>query len=200
MLPNAVRGVHYADPSLEPMWSAIEESGIPLNFHISETPDDNGPGGLGTYLAVSQQPFRKQWSFLVFSGILERHPDLQVVFAEGGISWIPSALDHADKIWSTFDEWLSPKLPRPPSEYWHRQCRATFMDDPMGIEQLAHIGAERVLWSSDYPHPEGTGESTSAVLARLRSAVGDSCASAITGGTACSVYGLSSRGGGAWTS
>jgi predicted TIM-barrel fold metal-dependent hydrolase len=175
------------------MWTAIEEAGLPLNFHISESPDDNGPGGLGAYLAVSQQPFRKQWSYLVFSGILERHPGLQVVFAEGGISWIPSALDHADRIHHRFDRWLEPRLPRPPSEYWWRQCRATFMEDPRGVEQLAHIGADRVLWSSDYPHPEGTGDATAGVLARLRADVGDARCAAITGATAASLYGLTPR-------
>lgn len=189
MLPNYPKGVSYADPAMEPMWSAIEASGLPLNFHISESPDDNGPGGLGTYLAVSFQPFRKLWAYLVFSGILERHPRLPVVFAEGGISWVPSALDHADRIHRDFAAHLDPQLPRRPSEYWHRQCYATFMEDQRGVEQLDFIGSDRVLWSSDYPHPEGTFGRTTDVLAAVRAVAGDRFAD-IIGGNAALLYGL----------
>ncbi len=189
MLPNAPRDAHYAAPEMAPMWSAIEDSGLPVNFHISEAPDDNGAGGLGTYLAVSFQPFRKLWSFLVFSGILERHPGLRLVFTEGGISWVPSALDHADRIHERFDGYLEPRLPHPPSHYWFRQCYATFMEDPRGIEQLNHIGADRVLWSTDYPHPEGTFGRTAEVLHRLREDMGGRSEEAI-GMTAARLYGL----------
>jgi predicted TIM-barrel fold metal-dependent hydrolase len=189
MLPNFPRDVDYSTPALSPLWAAIEASGLPVNFHISEAPDDNGPGGLGTYLAVSFQPFRKLWSFLVFSGILERHPGLRVVFAEGGISWIPSALDHADRIHHKFAGHLQPRLAEPPSHYWFTQCFATFMEDPRGVEQIDCIGADRVLWSSDYPHPEGTFGSTHQVLSDLRRALGDRSAAAV-GATAARLYGL----------
>lgn len=190
MLPNAVAGVNYADPALDPMWSAIEDAGLPLNFHISEAPDNNGPGGLGSYLAVSFQPFRKLWSFLVFSGILERHPGLRIVFAEGGISWIPSALDHADRIHARFADHLSPRLADPPSHHWFTQCYATFMHDPCGVEQIDRIGAERVMWSSDYPHPEGTFGETAALLDALAATLGEARYRDVVGATAAGLYAL----------
>jgi predicted TIM-barrel fold metal-dependent hydrolase len=178
---------------MRPLWSAIEAAGLPLCFHISESPDDNGPGGLGTYLAVSFQPFRKLWSYLVFSGILDAHPGLRIVFTEGGISWIPSALEHADRIHREFAADLQPQLPRPPSSYWHQQCYATFMDDPRGIEQLHHIGADRVLWSRDYPHPEGTFGSTAALMQSLQHELGDRVAAGVMGANAARVFGIHGR-------
>jgi predicted TIM-barrel fold metal-dependent hydrolase len=190
MLPNYPRDVRYADPELEPMWDAIEASGMPLNFHISEAPDDNGPGGLGTFLTHSMQPFRKLWAYLVFTGILDRHPAMKVVFTEGGISWIPSALDDADRIHKRFAEHLEPKLPHPPSHYWQRQCYATFMDDPCGIEQIDRIGIDHVLWSSDYPHPEGTIGETERVWQSLRDTLGDAATEAVVSTNAARVYGL----------
>ena len=190
MLPGVARDVRYAAPESQPLFTALEAARMPLCFHISESPDDNGPGGLGTYLAVSFQPFRKLWSYLVFSGILEQHPELRVVFTEGGISWIPSVLDHADRIHRNFASDLHPKLPHPPSTYWHRQCFATFMDDPRGIEQIDYIGAERVFWSSDYPHPEGTFPSTHAHVQSLIDELGEERGYAVVGGNAAAVYGL----------
>ncbi|MFO0690292.1 MAG: amidohydrolase family protein [Myxococcota bacterium] len=190
MLPNYPRNVRYGEEAMRPLWAAIEASGLPLSFHISEAPDGNGPGELGSYLMVSFQPFRKLWSYLVFAGIFDRHPGLRIVFAEGGISWIPSALDHADRIARRFREHLEPRLARAPSDYWREHCWATFMDDPRGLEQIDCIGRDRVLWSSDYPHPEGTHGETQKVLADVVRRVGPEAGAAIAGGNARRVYGL----------
>jgi predicted TIM-barrel fold metal-dependent hydrolase len=189
-LPSRIRGMTYGAPELEPIWSAIEESGLIAAIHTSETPESNGPGGLGTFLAETTQPFRKLWAHLVFTGVFERHPGLRMLFAEGGIGWVPTALADADRIHAKFANYLNPRLPRPPSEYWHRQCYATFMDDPRGVEQLDHIGADRVLWSSDYPHPEGTRGQTRELVSRLRDELGPERAPAVLGGNAATLLGL----------
>lgn len=193
MLPGRLRGKKYGDPEMAPLWEAIEASGLLLAFHTSETPDDNGPGGLGAYLTVQFQPFRKLWGYLVFSGLLDRYPGIRILFAEGGISWIPSALEHSDQIWRDFADDLNPRLPLAPSHYWHRQCYATFMDDPLGLEQVDRIGIDRVLWSSDYPHPEGTGARTGAVVASVVDRFGPEAAARIVGGTAAELLGFDLR-------
>jgi predicted TIM-barrel fold metal-dependent hydrolase len=192
-MPNAIRGTTYPAPEMTPLWSAIEESGLIAAFHTSETPESNGPGGLGTFLIRTSQPFRNVWGNFVFTGLLDRHPGLRLLFAEGGISWIPSALEHADRIHDRFAGYLNPRLPRPPSEYWFRQCWATFMDDPRGIEQIDHIGADRILWSSDYPHPEGTSGRTRELVSTLRAQLGPERAGAVLGGNAAALLGLDGR-------
>jgi len=189
-LPSGLRGRSYGDAELEPVWDAIEESGLIAAIHTSETPESNGPGGLGTFLAQTTQPFRKLWANLVFSGVLDRHPDLRVLFAEGGIGWVPTALADADRIHAKFAPYLNPRLPRPPSEYWHRQCYATFMDDPRGIQQIDYIGADRVMWSSDYPHPEGTRGATAALVNELRARLGPELGDKVVGGNAAAMLGL----------
>jgi predicted TIM-barrel fold metal-dependent hydrolase len=42
-----------------------------------------------------------------------------------------------------------------PSEYWRRQCKATFQFDPIGTKLVGDIGLETLMWGSDYPHTEG---------------------------------------------
>lgn len=189
-IPNGLRGASYTSPEMAPLWQAIEESGLVVSHHTSETPDNNGPGGLGTWLAVTTQPFRKVWAHYVFSGLYERHPNLRMLFAEGGISWVPSALYDCDRIHENFYEHLNPKLPRKPSEYWHRQCYATFMDDPPGVQQIDRIGIDRVLWSSDYPHPEGTRGRTWEIMNELRAQLGEAGSRAVLGGNAAAMLGL----------
>ena len=189
-MPNALRNTSYTAPEMEPLWTAIEEGGLVASYHTSETPESNGPGGLGTFLIRTTQPFRNVWGHLVFTGLLERHPGVRLLFAEGGISWVPSTLADADRIHTNFADYLKPTLPHPPSEYWRRQCWATFMEDPCGIEQIDRIGADRALWSSDYPHPEGTRSKTRELVSTLRDQLGRDRADAVLGGNACSLLGI----------
>jgi predicted TIM-barrel fold metal-dependent hydrolase len=42
-----------------------------------------------------------------------------------------------------------------PSEYWRRQCRATFQFDRIGTKLIEDMGVETLMWGSDYPHPDG---------------------------------------------
>jgi predicted TIM-barrel fold metal-dependent hydrolase len=41
-----------------------------------------------------------------------------------------------------------------PSDYWKRQCRATFQVDEVGVALLEMMGEETVMWV-DFPHPDG---------------------------------------------
>jgi predicted TIM-barrel fold metal-dependent hydrolase len=191
VLPTAPPGVHYNAPEMEPMWTAIEESGLPVSFHVGERFDTEGPGAFGTSLMMSFHPFRKLWSLLVFSGILERHPGMRVVFTEGGLHWIPGALVDADHFHRNFRSIMQPRLAREPSHYWHQNCQATFQEDPVGLAMVDRIGHERMLWASDYPHPEGTIGHTAESARAVIDAVGPERAEAILNDNARRLWSLS---------
>jgi predicted TIM-barrel fold metal-dependent hydrolase len=53
------------------------------------------------------------------------------------------------------DQFKDLSLKMPPSEYWKRQCRATYQTDPVGIKLIDEVGAGNVMWGSDFPHPDG---------------------------------------------
>jgi predicted TIM-barrel fold metal-dependent hydrolase len=42
-----------------------------------------------------------------------------------------------------------------PSDYWRRQCKATFQFDTIGTKLIDDIGVESLMWGSDYPHGDG---------------------------------------------
>lgn len=42
-----------------------------------------------------------------------------------------------------------------PSDYWHRQCKATYQSDRIGIRLLDAIGVDTIMWGSDFPRPDG---------------------------------------------
>jgi predicted TIM-barrel fold metal-dependent hydrolase len=194
LLPQFPKGeagvsLNYSVPEMAPLWEAAEEAGLPICFHVGEVFHD-GPGGLATTAMVNHSPFRKNLGELIFGGIFDRHPSLQVVFAEADLNWIPGALQTATMICEGYGSLLQPKIKLSPREYWNRNCYATFMLDPAGMSMLEMIGADRVMWTSDYPHIESTyGYSWSAIKAVI-DAVPPHDARMILGGTATKVFRL----------
>jgi predicted TIM-barrel fold metal-dependent hydrolase len=150
------RPIKYSDPELEPFWAAAEEAGLPICFHIIEKSDIDGPGAVGTFMLWAMAPFRKPWAQMMFGGVFDRHPGLQIVFAEGGINFVPSMLHDAEFLYDSFATHLHPKPKHRPTDYWFKNCYASFSMDKLGLELLKYIGEDNVMWASDYPHTEGT--------------------------------------------
>jgi predicted TIM-barrel fold metal-dependent hydrolase len=53
-----------------------------------------------------------------------------------------------------------------PSEYWQRQCMATYQSDKVGIKLLAELGEDNIMWGSDFPHPDGIWPDSQEFIAR----------------------------------
>jgi predicted TIM-barrel fold metal-dependent hydrolase len=189
-IPSMPPGVFYNARAMEPLWDAVEESGYPLSFHIGENIITKGAGALGTFQMQSFQGFRRLWGLLTFSGILERHPEMKVVFTEGGIHWVAAALFDADRIYRDFESEMKPKLANMPSYYWWQNCYATFQEDPVGLREIDLFGAHKAIWASDYPHPESTLGYSARVVRDIFDAVGDEAGKKIVGGNAMELWKL----------
>jgi predicted TIM-barrel fold metal-dependent hydrolase len=181
----------YAMTSMDRLWAAAEESGLPVNFHIGEVPSPGGRGGFGTFFLVQAAPFRRVFGNLIFGGILDRHPTLRIVFAEGGINWVAGALQDAELTYGAHLELYDWKPKHRPSHYWYHHCYATFQTDSIGLKLIEQIGADRIMWAQDYPHSEGTFGYTADAVREIIDTVNTDDARRILGGTATSLYGLS---------
>jgi predicted TIM-barrel fold metal-dependent hydrolase len=149
------------DESYEPLWQVAHETGIPVHFHTigGRSPDYTkmSPVMQRRTFAVHITGFQMHMSYflmqLVYSGALERYPNLKVVIGEAGIGWIPYVLQHMDLEWE--DQFKDLDLKMKPSEYWYRQCYATYQTDPIGIKLIEDLGVDNLMWGSDFPHPDG---------------------------------------------
>lgn len=144
-------------PGWEPVWSMLEDAGVVLSFHIGAKAGElYPPKENGRYPAhFCNSPFVTQtaMSQIVFSGVLDRHPKLKVVFAECRVGWLPFFIEHMDR--QARERSTDVKLALKPSEYWKRQMAATFEDDVVGAKLLADPSSRlqnMVMWGSDYPH------------------------------------------------
>ena len=89
-------------------------------------------------------------------GILERFPKLTVLFLEANGGWIVPWLERLDHHYKVF-RWDVPWLKMKPSEYFRRQCYISFDPDESTLAFTATsplVGADRIIWASDYPHPD----------------------------------------------
>jgi predicted TIM-barrel fold metal-dependent hydrolase len=126
---------------------------------------------------------------LLMGGVCERYPRLRFLFLESGGGWIPTQLERMDEQVKAFPlekRWLSLL----PSEYFRRQCWAGFEPEEWNLASCAEwLGSDRVLWASDYPHPEFHPE----VVKELREAIAplpDDAQRKILGENAISAYKL----------
>lgn len=172
-LPRGV--VSPTHPDHHPLWELLEAENVPVVTHIGgggrPVPrgyHDNGiavtdflGGGENIrskdFMAVHQRS-EVFWAALVLDGVLERFAGLRGASVEEGALWVPTwmmRLDLAVRGFSKTESVLR-ELAMPPSEYVRRQLRFTpFPNEPVGW-MMANAGDELFMFSSDYPHPEGT--------------------------------------------
>ena len=130
-LPPPHAKVYYNARALEPMWKAIGEvrpaAQLPRRRDLRRTrPGRSGHDHRRRLPSPSAASSRCSPSPASSSAT----PDCKVIFTEGGISWVPSALFDCDKVYASFESEMTPKLAKPPSHYWFENCYATFIEDP----------------------------------------------------------------------
>jgi len=79
----------------------------------------------------------------VLGGILDRHPGLRVGWFEGGINWVPSALQDAEHLSASFRHIANLKTEHEPRYYWEHNMYASFMVDPLGLDLVDRIGVDK---------------------------------------------------------
>jgi predicted TIM-barrel fold metal-dependent hydrolase len=128
---------------------------------------------------------------MIFCGALERNPGLRLVVAECGIGWLPYFLWRMDLMFDTYNHQTRDyALRRRPSEIFREQVFVTFQEDPVGVPQISAIGADNVMWASDYPHPNSTFPDSKRAVGELCAITGDALGRKVTGDNAARLYRL----------
>jgi predicted TIM-barrel fold metal-dependent hydrolase len=193
----------YNDRAWEPLWAAAEELHMPLSTH-SGAGDPNvfqGPELVALMSIESGGWFsRRAAHLLVFAGVFERHPELALVLTEQPGEWWPYMCLELDTVHTANTSHGGPlkrQVPRPPSEYLHRNVYigASFLSQAEAEGAVRDGYADRVMWGADYPHMEGTfqlGDAAHTPMSLRFTFAGtaEGVVRAMVGGTATTVYGL----------
>ena len=183
-------------PMWEPLWRAVNDVNLPLHFHtfpsLPQSVRDRQTGltrraAFFTSVAGFQMNLVNILAAVIGAGVLERYPNIRISFGESGIGWIPYALDRMDFEW---EDRFRDLMPMKPSEYWKRQCRATFQFDRIGARLVEDIGVETLMWGSDYPHPDGVWPESSRYIEEQFAGLPADIVHKITCENAAKFYGL----------
>ena len=147
-MPGACRALGYG---------AMRASGVSYGKDSSPANPINNMGNVFFSQALSN-PFDMMEcvALLCAGGVLERFPRLTVLILEANGGWIAPWLERLDHHYEIF-RWDVPWLKMKPSEYFRRQCYISFDPDESTLAFTAQhplVGASRIIWASDYPHPD----------------------------------------------
>ena len=173
--PGPVAGRSPADPIFDPFWARVEEANVGVAFHISES-------GYNQMMSVqwgedpnpsSKEMSALQWTCfygdrvisdtiaaLIFHNLFGRFPGLHVSSIENGSLWVPYLLKAMDKNKGMGRDrmWPGGYVKGRPSEIFKEHVYISPYHEENAVALADLIGTERVLFGSDFPHPEGLAE------------------------------------------
>jgi predicted TIM-barrel fold metal-dependent hydrolase len=130
--------------------------------------------------------------YITAGGVAERFPDTKFIFLEANGGWLVPWLERLDHHAKKFS-WDVPWLKTLPSEYFRRQCWISFDPDEAMLAFTANsplCGADRIIWASDYPHPDATFPGVTKELEEALAGLTPEQKRAITSDSAVALYGI----------
>ncbi len=170
-----------------PVWEACSETDVVICMHIGSSGEltnpapDDGPFVLP--IALGNVNACAAMVAFAMSPVPRRYPTIKLALSEGGIGWIPSAMERADRqflkhrLWAGMDDLL-------PSQVWERNIWACMIEEPFGVKVRHDVGVEKILWECDYPHADTLWPHSQKLVAGLLADVPGAEARAMTSGNA----------------
>jgi aminocarboxymuconate-semialdehyde decarboxylase len=163
-IATTVAGRELDDPDLEPFWSAAEELACLVLLHPCASLAGRGVNRyfLGN-LVGNPAESTIAVGHLVFGGVLERHPDLQLCAVHGG-GFAPYQIGRWDHAFHRNARGAATHLTRPPSEWVSRLYHDTILHSSRSLRMLLDlVGPGQVVMGSDYPFEMGEPDPVGAI-------------------------------------
>ena len=173
--PGPADGRSPAHPDYDPFWARLNEAGVPVVFHISESgynelfsvawgeepnPSVREQSAFQWAFMHGDRPIMETLGALIYHNLFTRFPRLKVLSIENGSGWVQYLLTNLDKKkgMARYGPWLAGRPKGRPSDIFRRHCCVSPYpeDDVPGL--IDFLGEDNVLFGSDYPHPEGIRE------------------------------------------
>ncbi|MCI3274304.1 amidohydrolase family protein [Streptomyces cylindrosporus] len=162
----------FALPEFDPFWKRVVETDVLVAMHSSDSGysryANDWEGSSGEMLPFKSNAFRQinEWRPIqdavaswVCHGALFRFPELKIALIENGSSWVAPLLDQLADAYKKMPEQF---LGDPVEAVRNSIHVSPFYEDNLS-DLVDLVGVDRVLFGSDYPHPEGLAQPTSYV-------------------------------------
>jgi aminocarboxymuconate-semialdehyde decarboxylase len=146
-----VNGQELSDQAFAPFWRKAEELGVLVVIHPNGFSD---AGRLSRFYFnnVIGNPLETSIAlhYLIFDGVLERHPNLKILAVHGG-GYLPSYAGRIDHAWGARSD-SHGSLPQPPTSYLKRLYFDSIVFTPHQLQELVRLyGADHIVMGTDYP-------------------------------------------------
>jgi predicted TIM-barrel fold metal-dependent hydrolase len=151
---------------ISPFWEEVFEichsQSIPINYHLNSSLDAESAMwnnlGFDQRLPISALIHHigcaATMSNFMVSGLLDKYPNLKIGLIESGAGWVPFWLEGMEHQLSEFRTTINRGLQLSPTEYFRRNFWVSFWFETVAPTKLLdEIGADRILFETDYPHP-----------------------------------------------
>jgi len=155
----------------DPLFAACEETGTVVCMHIGSSSKMPQTTPDAPFIVSSTLTFQNAMGSLidfVFSGTLERFPNLTIAYSEGQVGWMPYVMERMDKLWeersdNSFGTWLK----NPPTSYLEGRVYGCIFDDECGLAARDRIGMDKITFEVDFPHADSTYPHTLAIATKI---------------------------------
>lgn len=157
----------HAFPEFDPFWKMIEDSGIFVIHHVSDSGYDKiyrswTEGGAGEWRAFEKDSFGEvldpmgraisdTLAALVCHGVFDRFPNIRVASLENGASWMDGLVARLALVYKKMPETFTQDPVKSLRD--HVFIAPFYEDDTEALIKL--MGSNRIMFGSDWPHPEG---------------------------------------------
>lgn len=148
-------------------WEAVANLRLPVSFHIHtsySTCIPNIEPKISSYLSAPREIQNVLFS-LIFSGILEKYPNLKIVLSESDIGWVPYVINKMDYMFTTRQE-IPYNIQVLPSIIMERQVYHTWLNERIHSNILNNYN-KNIMYSNDYPHPDSNNLTKHQVLEKF---------------------------------
>lgn len=173
--PAPVPGLHGSRsmgyPEFDPFWKKVSDAGIFVVLHVSDSGYDKiyrwwTEGGKGEWLPFEKDPFQEVLDItmgrpvydtlaaLICHGVFDRFPNVRVASLENGSKWLPLLLKMLEHTYHKMPQCFKEN----PVETFKRHVFVAPFYEESARDLIDTIGVKRVLFGSDWPHPEGLGK------------------------------------------
>jgi predicted TIM-barrel fold metal-dependent hydrolase len=188
----------YDQPEYEPFWAAAQALAMPLSLHTATRRQGKirgaGEKTLRDATSRATKAFYPATSMcdMIFSGVFERYPALELAIVEFELAWAPHVLSTMDYTYRERHEeaFHRFKSDMRPSDFFHRNVFLSFQEDAIGIRLRDVIGVDNMMWGSDYPHSESTFPQSRKILAEILTGVPEDEQAKIAGANTARLYGF----------
>jgi predicted TIM-barrel fold metal-dependent hydrolase len=192
----------YHDPYYEPLFARAAEAKTPLTFHRTfggkpiEADWDELVGLKVTAAGTVNRFFSsiRPFTYMVYGGVFERHPNLKIVAAEVNFGWVPFWLQTMEQNFTVRSELGDATLAtkKRPTEYMGENLFVTVIDDKVGFDLTPEHPwlAKTAMWCSDYPHSVSAWPNSRKVLTELGAHLETEQLEDIAHGNAARAYGI----------